>query len=101
MKMLIAHLQKYYGVYLLIVAVLFLILWFESRSVNRYAMITSFPDVPFRGVYIIDTKTGQRWLDFLKGDSHATIDFGTPQKPKFKQISFTKFEPLFVSEANE
>jgi hypothetical protein len=84
----------------LILLVLFL--WFESRAVNRYSMITSFFDVPFRGVYIIDTKTDQRWLDVLEGDHHAIIDFGTPQKPKFKQISFaTKFEPFVVSEANE
>jgi hypothetical protein len=57
MRTLIEHLQKYYGVYLLIVAVLFFILWFPNRAVNRYAIIRMARD---GGVLIIDTRTGQR-----------------------------------------
>ena len=55
MKTIIANLQKYYGVYLLIVAVLFLILWFPNRAVNRYAVIED----PKWGICVIDTRTGQ------------------------------------------
>jgi len=87
MKTLITHLQKYYGVYLLITAVLFLILWFPNRVVNRYAISATSNRHSYGVVYIIDTKTGQTWLSYIDGFAkHRTIDFGTPQKPNFKAV---------------
>jgi len=73
MKTLMANLQKYYGVYLLIVAVLFLILWFPNRAVNRYAICMG----DGSGVWILDTKTGQL---YFKG-GQAVVNFGTLTKP--------------------
>lgn len=72
MKTLIDNLKKYYGVYLLIIAVLFLILWFPNRAINRYA-ISAISD----GVSIVDTRTGHIWVK----SGGVVIDFGTPDKP--------------------
>ena len=74
MKAIIANLQKYYGVYLLITAVLFLVLWFPNRAVNRYA-ISGSPDNII--VWIIDTRTGQTW--WKRRD--VVFNLGTPNKP--------------------
>jgi len=61
MKTIIAHLQKYYGVYLLILAVVFMILWLPNRMVNRYAIsATSASGMEDSGgIFILDTRTGQ------------------------------------------
>jgi hypothetical protein len=87
MKTLIANLQKYYGVYLLIVAVLFLILWFPNRAVNRYAISG---DTDNMVVWIVDTRTGQTW--WKRGD--GVIDLGTTNKPIFEGIITKRVKPV-------
>jgi len=72
MKTIIAHLQKYYGVYLLIIVVVFMILWLPNRAVNRYTICQG----DGSGVWILDTRTGQL---YFKGPG-ATINFGTIDK---------------------
>jgi hypothetical protein len=71
MKFIFNHLQNYYGVYLLIIAVVFLVLWFPNRGVNRYAISDG---------QLIDTRTGQIWIRSL----HKEINFGTPDKPVYE-----------------
>jgi len=80
MKTIITHLQKYYGVYLLIIAVLFLILWFPNRILNRYAI------APYgeSGVWILDTRTGQVYYKSAIG----VINFGTVDKPIVKVVKY-------------
>lgn len=77
MKTIIANLQKYYGIYLLIIAALFLILWFPNRAVNRYAITGNIQGT----VYVLDTQTGQLWL--RKGAT--SVSLGTNDKPKFDE----------------
>jgi hypothetical protein len=79
MKTLIAHLQKYYGVYLLIMAVLFMFFWFQNRAVNRYAISGSWES----GAIILDTRTGQAWLRLPR----AVCDLGTIDKPKYDKMT--------------
>ena len=97
MKTLIDNLQKYYGVYLLIVAVLFLILWFPNRAVNRYAA-TSYDN---GRAYIIDTKTGERWLSVIESNTHGILELGTPKKPKLKAKTFARGDLTIASEPNQ
>jgi hypothetical protein len=82
MKTLIDNLQKYYGVYLLIVAVLFLILWFPNRAVNRYAISTG----EGGGISIVDTRTGQTW----ERTRTTIMDLGTTNKPKWGALERIK-----------
>ncbi|MCJ7675053.1 MAG: hypothetical protein MUO33_07865 [Sedimentisphaerales bacterium] len=79
----IAHLQKYYGVYLLIIAMLFLILWFPNRAVNRYAIST---DISDNEVWIVDTRTGHTWWR----DRARIMDLGTTNKPKFGESKLVR-----------
>jgi hypothetical protein len=97
MKALITNLQKYNGVYLLILAVLFLILWFQNSAVNRYAA-TSYNN---GRAYIIDTKTGERWLSIIERDTHAIIELGTPKNPKLKAKTFTRGDLTISNEPNQ
>jgi hypothetical protein len=78
MKTIIAHLQKYYGIYLLIIAVLFMILWSQNKAVNRYAISGNLQN----GGIILDTRTGQTW-----GRAMGTLyDFGTTDEPRFEKV---------------
>ena len=78
MNTIVAHLQKYYGVYLLIMAVLFMLFWFQNRAVNRYAISGNLQS----GAIILDTRTGQAW-----GRAGASaFDLGTTDKPKFDEV---------------
>jgi hypothetical protein len=79
MKTIITNLQKYYGVYLLIVAMLFLILWFPNRAVNRYAI---------SGDRIVDTRTGHTW----ERTRTTIMDLGTTNKPKWGVLERIKSE---------
>jgi len=79
MRTIIAHLQKYYGVYLLIIAVVFLILWLPNRAANRYAICCQNDNTKL--TYILDTRTGQTWLSLLWLGNHIVHDLGTPDKP--------------------
>ncbi len=78
MNTIVTHLQKYYGIYLLIIAILFLILWFPNRAVNRYAISGSWEG----GVIILDIRTGQAYLRLPK----AVYDLGTIDKPKYDKM---------------
>lgn len=75
-KTVFSHLQKYHGVYLLIIAVLFLVLWFPNRSIDRYAISTGDGGC----ITIIDTTTGHVWAKY----GSTVFDFGTPNKSMFK-----------------
>jgi len=75
MNTIVTHLQKYYGIYLLIMAVVFILFWFQNRAVNRYAIGGDWDS----GVIILDTRTGQAWMRL----SRTLIDLGTIDKPKY------------------
>jgi hypothetical protein len=89
MKTIFAHLQKYYGVYLLIIAVLFLILWFPNRAINKYAISAT----ENGGMYILDTRTGQTWLRALSTE----YNLGTTNKPIFKLVEYKEPPPEILS----
>jgi hypothetical protein len=78
MNTIIAHLQKYYGVYLVIMAALFMILWFQNRAVNRYAIAGQSEGA----VYVLDTQTGQLWMR----QGPISLDLGTNDKPKLENV---------------
>ena len=78
METIVAHLQKYHGVYLLIIAALFMFFWFQNRAVNRYAISGSLES----GAIIVDTRTGQAWLRAPR----AVFDLGTIDKPKYDKM---------------
>jgi hypothetical protein len=92
MKTLIVNLQKYYGIYLLIIAVLFLILWFPNRGTNKYAIAAQGEDA----ILILNTQTGQLWLKGVSRGVNVTIDLGTTYKPKIEIVK----EITAVSSAN-
>jgi hypothetical protein len=81
MNTIVAHLQKYYGVYLLVIAVVFMLLWLQNRTANRYAICQG----DGSGVWILDTRTGQL---YFKGPG-ATINFGTIDKNVIERVNET------------
>jgi hypothetical protein len=82
MKTIIAHLQQYYGIYLLIVAVLFFIFWIPNRGTNKYAIAAQGEDA----ILILNTQTGQLWLRGVSRGVNVTIDLGTTYKPKIEIV---------------
>jgi len=86
MRIIIANLQKYYGIYLLIIAVLFFVAWFSNRAANRYANRYAISATGYdkSGAYIIDTKTGQMWFTMNNYSEHMLVDLGTPKNPKIE-----------------
>ena len=93
MNTVITHFQKYYGIYLLIIAVLFFILWLPNRGTNKYAIAAQSENA----ILILNTQTGQLWLKGVsRGAGYVTIDLGTTYKPKIEIMK----EITSVSSAN-